>query len=57
MLYWPMCVLGQDISVVNFILCTTSHFWLWSFLESIERDFIKTLEIQINNQMLTQLSQ
>ena len=34
-----VCV-GQKISEVGFVSCTTSHFGLWSFLESEEHDFI-----------------
>ena len=28
---------------LSFVLCTTSYFGLWSFLESIEHDFIKAI--------------
>ena len=43
----------QEVSELNFVSCTTQHFKLWAFLESIEHDFIKTLNIQTDNQMLT----
>ena len=47
------CV-GREIFEVNFVSCTTSHFRIWSFLESIQHDFImKALKVQIDNQMLT----
>ena len=44
---------GQEISEVNFVSCTTSHVGLCSFLESIEHDFIKAMKILAGNWMLT----
>ena len=43
-----VCV-GQKISEVSFVSCTTSHFGLWLFLESIEHDFIKVIKFQAGN--------
>ena len=40
-----VCV-GQKISEVSFVSCTTSHFGLWSFLDTTEHDFIKVMKIQ-----------
>ena len=36
-----------------FVSCTTSHVGLGLFLDSIEHDFIKTMNIQAGNWMLT----
>ena len=36
-----------------YVLCTTSHVGLCSFLESIENDFIKALMIHTDNQIVT----
>ena len=47
-----VCV-GQEISEVTFVSCTTSHFGLRSFLELIKQTFIKVLKIQADSQMLT----
>ena len=44
---------GQEISEVSFVSCTTSHVGLHSFLESIDHDFIKAMKIQASNWMLT----
>ena len=45
---------GHEISEVNFVVsCTTSHLRLFSFLESIEYDFIKALMIHTDNQIVT----
>ena len=43
---------GQEISEVSFVSCTTSHVRLCSFLESIEYDFIKALMIHADNQIV-----
>ena len=47
-----VCV-GQKICEASFVSCTTSHFGLSSFLESIEYDFTKAMKIQTGNWMLT----
>ena len=39
----------QKIQLVNFGSCTTSHFGLIVFQESIEFDFIKAMKIQAGN--------
>ena len=43
----------KEISEVNFVSCTTSHFGPNSFLESIEHAFIKALMIHTHNQVVT----
>ena len=38
---------------MSFASCSTSHFGLCSFLESIEHDFIKAMKIQTGNSIVT----
>ena len=45
-------LLGSQISEVSFVSYTTSHVGLFSWLESIEHDFIKAMKIQAGNWML-----
>ena len=47
---------GQKISEVSFVAFTISHVGHCSFLESIEHDFIKAMQIQTGNWVLIWLS-